>query len=143
MSCSYLSSDLCLLLKNHLYDIDFLFLVRELDSKRVFDLLEQYNSSIISFSVSLSSNEVSEEKVSEILKRKESNYIGFKTISNIDLILVYLHKLTVLILNFICHKLMIKYQKLYLSILHYHISTIHDALDTFEYEKCKKLIIRK
>ena len=40
ISCTYISSDLCLLLKIHLYDIDFSFLVRELGSKRVFHLLE-------------------------------------------------------------------------------------------------------
>ena len=143
LSCRYISSDLCLLLKNHLYEIDFSPLVRELNSKRLFDLLEQYNLSIISFSVSLSRNEFSEKNVSEILMRKQSNYIGFETISNLDLILVYLHKIPVVILNFIYYKLMIKHRKPNLSILHHHISTIHDALDTFEYEKCKKSKKRK
>ena len=59
--------------------------------------------------MSLSSNEVSKEKVSEIEERKQSNYIGFETISNIDLILMYLHKIGSLIFNFIFHQLNIKF----------------------------------
>ena len=54
------------------------------------------------------SRDYDKNKVLEILKRKQSNYIGFETILNIDLILVYLHKIPVLILNFIFHKLMNK-----------------------------------
>ena len=88
--------------------------------------------------MSLSSNKVSKEKVSEIEERKQSNYIGFESISNIDLILMYLHNILGPISNFIFHQLNVKHQSPTLSILYYYISTIYDALDTFVYKKCMK-----
>ena len=143
MSCTYLSSDLCLLLKIHLYEIDFSFLVKKLKSRNVYHLLEQYNLYIISFSISLSSNKVSKEKVTEIEERKQSHYIDFESISSIDLILMYLHNIPGPISNFIYHQLNVKHQSPTLSILYHHISTIHDALDTFDYKKCRKTKKRK
>ena len=90
MSCNYLSSDLCLLLKNYLCDMDFSSLVRESNSKIVFNMLKFYNLNFFYFSATLSSINVSARKVSEIVKKKQSSYINFASISAKDLILVNL-----------------------------------------------------
>ena len=77
--------------------------MRESNSKTVFDMLEYYNLNVICFTVTLSSIDVLAKKVSEIMKEKQSSYNDFTSISVIDMILVYLHKIPVDIFNFICH----------------------------------------
>ena len=89
-----------------MYDIDFSSFVRELNYKRFFfEILKCYNLNVICFSASLSSISISLNKVSKIIKEKESCYHDFASISLIDMILVYLHKILADISNLFAIKL--------------------------------------
>lgn len=117
--------------------MEFLLLMKQLTSKRVFYLLEYYNLNMICFSITLSSKDIL-GKVLEIIQKKQSRYINFSSISTIDLLLVYLHKILDLILTFIYYQVIDKHTMTNLSLLHYHISTIYDALDNFNEMSKKK-----
>ena len=129
LACEYISFDLCSVLKKQLLDVSLITTVMGgVSSTIVYEMLRDYNRYVISFSVNLSSVEVS-GKVSNIRNSKESCYDDLGSFTDLQMLLMYFNSLSPEFIRVIFLNELNEIDQLMFNDMLIHVSRIHVVID--------------
>ena len=129
LASKYISFELCSVLKKQLFDVSLIMTVMGgMPSKIAYEMLCDYNRYVISFSVNLSSVEVS-GKVSNIRNSKESCYDDLGSFTDLQMLLMYFNSLSPEFIRVIFLNELNEIDQLMFNDMLIHVSRIHVVID--------------